>query len=301
MENKPVNVEGSGKSKIVSFLAALIIVLGIIVVAMGYMFYAQQEESKEIQSQLNAEKDSISNNLKNIMMGYDSLQINNDSLNTKLLAEQERVKHLYDELQKVKRVSYSKIKEYQKELGTLRAIMKDLLQDIDSLNTLNQELIAENIKVKQDYSAAKKTVAELETKTEELSTQVEKGSVIKARDIVAMPINRRGNEVTRAKRVEKIRVCFTLNENSIAKSGNREVFLRITGPDEYILAKSETDLFSFEGQMIVFSAKREVDYQNQDVEMCIFYDNNGELLKGVYKAALYMDGNLIGNTEFTLK
>ncbi|MBN1989609.1 MAG: hypothetical protein JW783_09460 [Bacteroidales bacterium] len=301
MENKPANVEGTGKSKIVPFLAALIIVLGIIVVALGYLFYAQQEESKEIQSQLNAEKDSISNNLKNIMVGYDSLQINNDSLNTKLLAEQERVKQMYDELQKVKRVSYSKIKEYQKELGTLRAIMKDLLQDIDSLNTLNQELIAENIKVKQDYSTAKQTVAELETKTEELSSQVEKGSVIKARDIVAMAINRRGNEVTRARRVEKIRVCFTLNENSIAKAGNREVFLRITGPDEYILAKSETDLFNFEGQMIVFSAKREVDYQNQDVEMCIFYDNNGELLKGVYKAALYMDGNLIGNTEFTLK
>ncbi|HPX05895.1 MAG TPA: hypothetical protein PLC17_08170 [Tenuifilaceae bacterium] len=301
MENKPANVEGAGKSKIVSFLAALIIVLGIIVVALGYLFYAQQEESKEIQIQLNAEKDSISNNLKTIMMSYDSLQIDNDTLNNKLLAEQERVKQMYDELQKVKRVSYSKIKEYQKELGTLRAIMKDLLQDIDSLNTLNQELIAENIKVKQDYSTAKQTVAELETKTEELSSQVEKGSVIKARDIVAMAINRRGNEVTRARRVEKIRVCFTLNENSIAKAGNREVFLRITGPDEYILAKSETDLFNFEGQMIVFSAKREVDYQNQDVEMCIFYDNNGELLKGVYKAALYMDGNLIGNTEFTLK
>ena len=301
MENKPANVDGAGKSKIVSFLAALIIVLGIIVAALGYLFYAQQEESKEIQSQLNAEKDSISNNLKTIMMSYDSLQIDNDTLNNKLLAEQERVKQMYDELQKVKRVSYSKIKEYQKELGTLRAIMKDLLQDIDSLNTLNQELIAENIKVKQDYSTAKQTVAELETKTEELSSQVEKGSVIKARDIVAMAINRRGNEVTRARRVEKIRVCFTLNENSIAKAGNREVFLRITGPDEYILAKSETDLFNFEGQMIVFSAKREVDYQNQDVEMCIFYDNNGELLKGVYKAALYMDGNLIGNTEFTLK
>lgn len=301
MENKPANVEGAGKSKIVSFLAALIIVLGIIVVALGYLFYAQQEESKEIQIQLNAEKDSISNNLKTIMVSYDSLQIDNDTLNNKLLAEQERVKQMYDELQKVKRVSYSKIKEYQKELGTLRAIMKDLLQDIDSLNTLNQELIAENIKVKQDYSTAKQTVAELETKTEELSSQVEKGSVIKARDIVAMAINRRGNEVTRARRVEKIRVCFTLNENSIAKAGNREVFLRITGPDEYILAKSETDLFNFEGQMIVFSAKREVDYQNQDVEMCIFYDNNGELLKGVYKSALYMDGNLIGNTEFTLK
>lgn len=301
MENKPANVEGTGKSKIVPFLAALIIVLGIIVVALGYLFYAQQEESKEIQSQLNAEKDSISNNLKNIMMGYDSLQINNDSLNTKLLAEQERVKHMYDELQKVKRVSYSKIKEYQKELGTLRSIMKDLLQDIDSLNTLNQELIAENIKVKQDYSSAKQTVAELETKTEELSSQVEKGSVIKARNIIAMAINRRGNEVTRAKRVEKIRVCFTLSENTIAKAGNREVFLRITGPDEYILAKSETDLFSLDGQMIVFSAKREVDYQNQDVEMCIFYDNNGELLKGTYKATLYLDGYLVGNTEFTLR
>ncbi|HPI46157.1 MAG TPA: hypothetical protein PLH91_13055, partial [Tenuifilaceae bacterium] len=224
-----------------------------------------------------------------------------DSLNQKLVREQQNAKKLYDELQSTKRISYAKIKEYQKELGTLRSIMKDMLHDIDSLNAMNKELIAENIKVKEEAATAKQTVKELEQKTEELNTQVAKGSVVKARDVVAMGVSRKGNEMTRARRVEKIRACFTLNENTIAKAGNRLVYMRIVGPDDYVLAKAETDVFDFEGEKIVFSANREVDYQNKDIEMCIYYDNNGELLKGTYKVTLYMDGYMIGYSEFTLK
>ena len=77
--------------------------------------------------------------------------------------------------------------------------------------------------------------------------------------------------------------------------------MRIVGPDDYVLAKAETDVFDFEGEKIVFSANREVDYQNKDVEMCIFYDNKGDLLKGVYKVNIYMDGYMIGYSEFTLE
>lgn len=289
------------KSKAVPLLTGVAIMLLIVIAGLFVVLQKQRKESQETQQQLMAEKDTIASNLLTLMGSYKEMETNNEALNKKLEEEQANAKKLYDELQSVKRVSYSKIKEYQKELGTLRSIMKDMLRDIDSLNTMNKALIAENVKVKEEAATAKQTVKNLEEQTEELNTQVAKGSVIKARNVVAMGVNSKGNEVSRAKRVDKIRACLTLTENAIAKAGTRTVYMRIIGPDEFVLAKSEADLFNFEGNKIVFSASRDVDYQNSDVEMCIYYDNKGDLLKGKYMVSIYMDGIIIGNSEFSLK
>lgn len=304
MENQVINVPetpSSGRSKAVIFLSFLIVVLVIILAVVAWKYNQQIKNSEDIQTMLSSEKDSITNKLQGLMKDYKSLETTNDSINQKLQLEQDRVKKLYTQVQSERNISYTKIKEYQRELGTLRTIMKDLLHDVDSLNSMNQKLIAENVKVKEEATTAKKVVKELEQKTEELSSQVEKGSIIKVRSVVAMAVSRKGNEVTRARRVEKIRVCFTLSENSIAKPGVRDAYIRILGPDQFILAKAETDLFDFNGEKIVFSAKREVDYQNQDVDLCIYYDNKGDLVAGKYQATVYLDGNLVGTSEFTLK
>jgi predicted nuclease with TOPRIM domain len=303
MENQ-VNVpenSGSGKSKAVVLLSFLIVVLVIVLAVVAWKYNQQVKNSEDIQTMLTSEKDSITNKLQGLMKDYKTLETNNDSINQKLQQEQTRVKKLLAQVQSERNISYTKIKEYQRELGTLRTIMKDLLHDVDSLNAMNQQLIVENVKIKEEATTAKKTVKELEQKTEELSSQVEKGSIIKARSVVAMAVSRKGNEVTRARRVEKIRVCFTLSENSIAKPGVRDAYIRILGPDQFILAKAETDLFDFNGEKIVFSAKREVDYQNQDVDLCIYYDSKGDLAAGKYQATVYLDGNLVGSSEFTLK
>lgn len=304
MENQVNNTPetpSSGKSKAVVFLSFLIIVLVCVLIALGYMYHQKTKDSEEVQQVLTAEKDSIANKLQGLMKDYNSLETTNDTLNQKLKLEQDKAKRLYSQLQTEKNISFTKIKEYQRELGTLRAIMKDLLHDVDSLNAMNKQLIAENVKVKEEAATAKNTVKELEQKTQELNSQVEKGSVIKVRGVAAMALNSRGKETTRARRVEKIRVCFTLNENAIAKAGVRDAYIRILGPDQFILAKAETDLFDFQGEKIVYSAKREVDYQNQDVDLCIFYDNKGELVEGKYQATVYVDGNLVGSAEFMLK
>lgn len=300
-EQKLNDVETPKKSKAVPLLTALTIVLLIAVGVLVVCFNRQRKDAQETQTQLMAEKDSIANNLLTLMVDYDEMETTNEALNQKLVEEQANAQKLYNELQSVKRVSYSKIKEYQKELGTLRSIMKDMLHDIDSLNTMNKELIAENVKVKAEIATTKETVKSLEEQAEQLNTQVAKGSVIKARNVVAMGVSSKGNEVTRAKRVKKIRACFTLTENAIAKAGNKTVYMRIIGPDEFVLAKSEADLFDFQDNKIVFSAARDIDYQNSDVDMCIYYDNNGELLKGKYLVTIYMEGVIIGAAEFELK
>jgi len=68
-----------------------------------------------------------------------------------------------------------------------------------------------------------------------------------------------------------------------------------------VLATSENNLFSYQGNTIVYSAKREVDYQNQDASMCIYWKNKDELITGQYMVDIFADGNMIGSTTFILK
>lgn len=293
--------ERGSTSKVVPALAILILLLLGALGVLGWFYYQQQQDSEAIQAQLMADKEEISKQLLSTMDDLKEVETNNVEINRRLTEEQARAQKLYDELQSVKRVSYAKIKEYQKELGTLRSIMKGMLRDIDSLNTMNKELIAENRRVKAEATQAQETVKNLEQRTETLTSQVAKGSVVQARNIVAEGVNEKGKGVARAKRVSKIRVCFTLMENAIAKAGNKTVYMRIIGPDEFVLAQSEADLFDYEGNRMVFSASRDIDYQNADVDMCIYYDCTGQLTSGQYAVALYLEGNLIGTTAFYLK
>lgn len=278
-------------------IAALVVICGLLF----WKYSAEKKQSEVIQYQLNEEKDSIESNLNNLYSDYKNLESNNDSINNQLAVERGKIQGLLTQMKQEKAINYQKIKDYQKELGTLRSIMKSYIQQIDSLNTLNQALIAENVKVKEESGMTKMANQELSQKNEELSSKVQKGSIIKARDIAATLINKRGKTVTRARRIDKIKVCFTLVENDIAQAGLRDVYVRITGPDKYVLAKSETDLFDYQGQKIVFSAKREIDYQNKDVDLCIFYDNNGDLVSGSYDVNIFMDGMQIGTTQFMIK
>lgn len=282
-------------------LIGVIAALSVVVLVLGGMYLKQVDSSKSIQEQLTQEKDSIQANLQNMASEYKQLKTDNDTINTQLQGQRAKVEELLTEIRRVKSVSYQQIKQYQSELGTLRAIMRSYITQIDSLNTLNQALIAENIEVKKSYSSEKVKNQELSQKNESLNTQVAKGSQIKARGVSALPINARGKEMSRASRVEKVKVCFTLVENSIAKPGIKVVYLRVNSPDGFLLAKSEADVFTAGGENLVYSAKREVDYQNQDVDMCIFYDTRGELKPGTYSASIFLDGQKVGTTQFILK
>jgi hypothetical protein len=82
--------------------------------------------------------------------------------------------------------------------------------------------------------------------------------------------------------------------------GNITIYLRIVRPDEVVLS-SGVNLFDLQGEQIVFSASREVQYENVDIDMCIFWTNDGQLIPGNYQVHIYAEGNEIGSTTFALK
>ena len=117
----------------------------------------------------------------------------------------------------------------------MRDIMKSYIVQIDSLNTRNKALVAENIQVKQERDAVQQSNVELSQAKEELSSKVEIASVIQAKDVVAVALNKKRKETSEVKRLDKVRVCFTLRENPIAQAGNKIVYLRVIRPDQLVI------------------------------------------------------------------
>lgn len=294
-EIPPVNK--SKRSKNITWLVTTIVILILGLAAIVYLYYNQKNQMEEMEIVLTTEKDSLAHELENLLYEYDTLKTTNDSLNQKLEAEQNKIKMLLQ----IQASNAQKITLYKKELATLRQVMKSYIVQIDSLNTMNKQLAAENIEVKKELENVQKDREELTQIKDELTSKVEMASILQAKNILATPINQRGREKAKIDKVDKIKVCFVLRENPIIEAGKKDVFMRISRPDELILTESPDNIFEIDGGQLIYSAKRTVEYLNQDVEMCIYWNNNGDLISGSYSVNLYAEGNHIGTTTFALK
>lgn len=285
------------KSGLIFILFLIIALLAVVT----WLYIDQRQTTDEIETALTAEKDSLQSHLIQLRNDYDELMTDNDSLNAHLNEEKEKIDDLLAEIKTVKATNYAKIKQLQNELGTLREVAKSYVRQIDSLNTMNQALVAENIMVKNEIKAAKTVNVELEEQNKDLSGKVELASALRTESIKAIPINKRGKANNKINKIEKIKVSFRIKENVLAAAGERDVFIRIAGPDDYILAKSEDDLFEYQGQEIVYSAKRPVDYMNEDLDVIVYWDNKGALITGTYEVYIFADGDEIGTTQFQIE
>jgi FlaG/FlaF family flagellin (archaellin) len=272
------------------------IILAGALIFLVFRYFGQKNKMVEMETALTQEKDSLANELRLMVVAYDTLRTNNDSLNASLEREKERIIRLLS----VNASNLQLIKKYKNEITTMREIMKSYIVQIDSLNTRNKFLVAENTEIHQQIKQVRNTNTELSKVKEELSTKVEIASVIQAKDILAVSLNKKRKETTRINLLDKLRICFTLRENPLAKAGQKVVYMRVLRPDSLVITSSPDNLFDYKDNKIIYSARREVDYMNQDIEMCIFLDNTGDFVIGNYSVELYLEDNIIGRTNFML-
>ena len=132
---------------IIGVLAAIIVALA------GVLIYqmSKKTEIKEVVQEVTSSKDSLTNALSLLQQEYSSLSSTNDTINTQLEIERAKVAELIEKVKKTEASNAAQLKKYEKELGTLRSIMKSYIKQIDSLNQMN-------IALKEEVTEAKKQV-----------------------------------------------------------------------------------------------------------------------------------------------
>jgi Tfp pilus assembly protein PilO len=281
-------------------LVVLVIILSVAVIFLGYMYFTKTTklgQTTDEKAILEDVKSDLEKQLRDMIVEYDSLKTNNDSVNGMLSKEQDKIKNLL----RMQAGDAVKIRKYQGELETLRKVMRSYIVQIDSLNTRNRELTTENIQFKEQITTFETQTVELTKEKDVLSTQVQLGKVLSAKNISVTPQNKSDRENNKVSKVAKVKVCFTVRENAVAEAGSKDIYIRIIRPDEVVLPSGNGETFLFNGEQVIFSAKRQLEYENKDIDMCIFWDKNADLIAGNYTVILYAENYEIGSATFTLK
>ena len=280
--------------KIMYALAAVAVLLA---GALAYIWY----QKNQLVTELTIEKEELTAQMIDLQNDYASLSSDYDTINSQLDSSREEVSQLIQRIKKTEATNRSKIRQYEKELGTLRSIMRNYIVQIDSLNTLNKKLTADAAAARREAAESRKKSEKLSKKIEDLTGQVAVGSVIKARGLKLEAFNSSDKKTDRSSRVKRMIATLSLVENDLAPKGPVRVYIRVKGPDGILLTNDSQRTFEVNGEPMICSASREVDYQGKEVELSIYLNDITGYIKGIYTVEAYTEQTRLGSAELMLR
>ncbi|MBQ3723851.1 MAG: hypothetical protein II851_09125 [Bacteroidales bacterium] len=276
---------------------ALIAVAALLAGALAYIWIQKSSLVKELE----IEKEDLTEQIVALQSDYDSLSSDYDSINSQLDSSREEVAQLVERIKKTEATNRAQMRKYEKELGTLRSIMRNYITQIDSLNTLNHKLTADAAAARKEAAESRKANKELTQQVENLGAQVAAGSVLKARGIRLDPYNAADKVTDRSSRVVRMLTTLSLVENDLAPKGPVRVYIRVKDPEGILLTNGTAVSFNYQGSSMPASASREVDYEGKEVEMSIYLNDIPTYEKGIYTVECYTKDSFLGSAEVLLR
>ncbi|MBP6459793.1 MAG: hypothetical protein KA264_06840 [Crocinitomicaceae bacterium] len=306
---------------------ALLLILIVLLIALAYMAFSWSKKNKALNECSNANKEleadmqgmndmmsgyvgNMSNDLRKdfqqMLNTYDALKVKDSAQAQQVIAQKEKIQSLMNQLSSGKKLSAQQIYSLRKENETLRGIMKGYVKQIDSLNTMNVKLSSDLETKTQELTTTTSERDQYKSQAEESATLVKKGSKLQALGFnsgaLRMKINNTTEPTNKAKSAVQLKAGFTVTANPLTKPGMKKVYLQITAPDGRVLQDKETNVVNTDGGTVAFSDKKDIDYNNENVDVTIYYDvKEGEVTKGNYKVKIICEGQVIGTDSFTLK
>ncbi|MGV6832513.1 MAG: chromosome partitioning protein ParA [bacterium] len=278
--------------------------LGIaVLLLLGTLFYTFKlhNESKITQQELTDEKTRVLTDLNNMAAQYDVALSDNKVANEKLVEARDRIKGLIDSL-KVSQNSVSSLWRYKKKFLALQDEMDVLLAENDSLKVENRLLATSLDSTRVELEQNALFTDSLLVQNTELADIVEGAAVLSAVNLKGYGVLVRSSgklvPMERARRVDQIRVCYTIAKNSLVENGDKEMFVQVIDPNNNVLGLNQQ--IQFEDQVLNYSMVSKFNYENDNLDICEFVDGD-EFVKGRYTVNVFNKSALISTSEFTLK
>lgn len=284
-----------------SNLKAIIVILAILLVgSLGYM-YKMSSDAKSTQSVLVSEKSAVMNDLTALKANYDKAIAENTSMSDELIAERDKVIKLIGDLEKSKG-DVKSLAKYRDQFRVLEKKMASLMKEVAMLKQKNAELTVERDSTIVALGRAQTFNDTLVIQNENLAKAVEKGSAVSVMNLRTQAVKERssGKQIVtdRARRADKLKVCFSLAANTLAKSGSRDYYIQIIDSKNNVLGEKKTETF---GDMsLTYSFITSVPYENKSVDVCELISGS-DFEKGTYFVNIFDKGILVSKTSFDLR
>ena len=284
--------------KIIYALLTLIVLL---VAGATWLFVnldRQKKVNEEMQELAELDKKEMENEYERFARQYSEMktQINNDSIVAQLTQEQMKTQQLLEELKRVKTNDAREIARLKKELATMRVVLRSYVMQIDSLNRLNEDLTAENNRMRGQYAEATRQIEGLSSERASLSEKVAIAAQLDATAINMLPYKKKDKKLKRISDCEHIRVDFTVAKNVTATNGMRTFYVRITMPNGSVIEGGPS--FNYENRTLKSTTSITQEYTGETMSVSTYYHGKLSYEKGTYRVSIFADGHMIGSKNF---
>jgi FtsZ-binding cell division protein ZapB len=302
-----------------------IIVLSLLTAVLGVLYFRSNQTSTDQAAQIEQKVTEIANTRSSL-----------DSISTQLDAKIAEIKSLGGQVADLEALkvqleqdkaslkssnratiaSYeAKIKEYNAVLttkdGEIVELKKQngiLTENNQTLTTQNTTLNTENSGLKNQNQTLSDTLSSVSQRNKELARKVSIGAALKAQNLKVLAVNAKGKETERTrlngKKIEKLKVLFSLATNPITKLESKTVYVRVIDGEGATLSNEAmgSGRISINGKEVAFTAKQTFEYTNDGQTVAVTYPRGGVAYKpGKYSVELYAEGFQIGTGAFEVK
>lgn len=203
-------------------------------------------------------------------------------------------------------ISQSELKQARRMIAALNADIGRFKQEIIVLQKQNDSLTVANTTLNTEKTAISEELISEKEKAQETEANVRSTFSISNYKLTGLQVKRSGKEVEtdKAKRIDKLRVSFDLDENQFAETGVKEIFIAIYKPDGTLgrfanASPGSIDTWSL--GTVQYSDKIKFNYTKGSSQNISFDWEDYEFPKGTYKIDLYQNGFKIGQKSLDLR
>lgn len=287
-----------------SSLKAIILILALLLLGSLFYIFKLTTDTQNLETKVTAvttEKDNVLKDLQALKATYDAAIAENTSMSDELIAEREKVVQLMAQLEKAKGDAGA-LKKYRDQYKALEAKMKTLMVEVETLKGENQKLAKNLDSTSVVLQDSKNYNQVLVGQNEQLSKTVEKASKLSVLNLKTAAYKQKSSgkqiETDKASRADILKISFTIAENAVAKSGDKNYYVQIIDSKSNVLGDKET--VSFGAQSLTYSFIAKVKYENKTVD--VSQDLPGKSFeKGTYFVNIFDKGELVSKSSFTLR
>lgn len=260
----------------------------------------KERELSELRQLAELDKKEMENQYAEFASQYGELKkgVKDDSLVNRLNQEQARAEALLKELQNTKASSSAEILRLKRELATVRAVLRDYIRQVDSLQQMNHALIGERDLARADAERVRQENSNIQAENSHLNERVAIAAQLNATGVSVAPLKKNGKNAKKSKDIARFAVSFTITRNVTAAAGNRTIYVRLLKPGQQVVNQSGS--FHYENKTIGYSAAKTIEYTGQETHATVYVPVSEFLGGGTYSAYIFADGQMIGSGSVAL-
>ncbi|CAA0149349.1 hypothetical protein [Tenacibaculum maritimum] len=290
----------------------LIAFLLMLIVAIGYLSYQNAKDYSELKNAFELEKIELELELDDVIRDYDNAISRKENISKKLKDQLYKIVRLRDTIKSLKSYNYGLIRKYRRRIARLESQNKKLFVQVDSLNNLNNELLAENVTVKEELGEKEELNTSLVRKNKllfnrkkNLEEKVAKAKIIRTSQIIAIAMKESSNgklsSTSKLNDIGFFKVSFDLLENKFAGKGLKSICIQILDENRNIVSRKGITVIRNKSK-IIYSDLFVADYRNKETGLVSLIKVDREnIQRGVYTIKVFVEGIYSGETIVKLR